>query len=66
MLKVNHVIKGHTKSKVLINTNFQHKILNIFLPIISSICFGCAKEPSDGDGSFEYPPTTYILVEEIR
>ena len=24
----------------------QRKILNIFLPIIFSICFGCSKEPS--------------------
>ena len=35
--------------------NFQHKILNIFLPIVFSICFGCSKEPSHWDGSFEYP-----------
>ena len=26
--------------------NFQRKIVNIFLPIIFSICFGCSKEPS--------------------
>ena len=25
---------------------FQLKIVNIFLPIIFSICFGCSKEPS--------------------
>ena len=25
---------------------FQCKIVNIFLPIIFSICFGCSKEPS--------------------
>ena len=29
-----------------LNKNFQRKIVNIFLPIISNICFGCAKEPS--------------------
>ena len=36
------------------NRNFQHKIVNIFLPIILRICFGCSKEPSHSDGSFEY------------
>ena len=25
---------------------FQCKIVNIFLPIVCSICFGCSKEPS--------------------
>ena len=25
---------------------FQHKIVNIFLPISFSMCFGCSKEPS--------------------
>ena len=40
---------------VLISKNFQRKIVNIFLPIIFSICFGCSKETSHGDGSFEYP-----------
>ena len=29
-----------------INTTFQPKIVNIFLPINLSICFGCSKEPS--------------------
>ena len=35
--------------------NFLPKIVNIFLPIIFSICFGCSKEPSHRDDSFEYP-----------
>ena len=26
-----------------------------FLAICLNMCFGCAKEPSRGDGSFEYP-----------
>ena len=30
------------------------KIVNIFLPIILNICFGCSKEPSHRDGSFEH------------
>ena len=28
------------------NKKNQRKIVNIFLPIIFSICFGCSKEPS--------------------
>ena len=34
---------------------FQRTIANIFLTIIFNIWFGCSKEPSHGDGSFEYP-----------
>ena len=40
---------------------FQCKIVNIFLPIIFSICFGCSKEPSHWDGSFEYPQHIFWL-----
>ena len=29
--------------------NFQCKIVNIFLPIVPSICFGCSKETSHRD-----------------
>ena len=25
------------------------------------MCFGCSKEPSHGDGSFEYPQHTFLL-----
>ena len=32
--------------QVYINKIFQRKIVNIFLPILLSICFGCSKEPS--------------------
>ena len=41
--------------------NFQHKIVNIFLPIMLSICFGCSKEPSHWDGSFEFPQHMFCL-----
>ena len=34
------------KPYVQINTNFLHKMINIFLSISFSICFGCLKEPS--------------------
>ena len=30
----------------LLSKKFQRKIVNIFLPIIFSICFGCSQEPS--------------------
>ena len=43
------------------NKNFQRKIVNIFLLISFSICFGCSKEPSHLDGSFEYPQHMFWL-----
>ena len=39
----------------------QCQIVNIFLPIIFSICFGCSKEPSHWDGSFEHPQHMFWL-----
>ena len=36
-------------------TFYLRKISIIFLPINLNICFGCSKEPSHWDGSFEYP-----------
>ena len=39
-------------TQVWINTNFQRKIVNIFLPIIFIICFGC---------SFEYPQYMFLV-----
>ena len=29
-----------------LDKNFEHKIVNIFLPSSFNICFGCSKEPS--------------------
>ena len=40
---------------------FQHKIVNIFLPIIFSIFFRFSKETSHRDGSFEYPQHMFWL-----
>ena len=45
----------NTVSMIQIGKNFQHNIMTIFLSISFNICFGCSKEPSDQDGSFEYP-----------
>ena len=39
-------------------------IINIFLTIIFSVCFGCSIELSHWDGSFEYPQ--HIFGWEIR
>ena len=33
----------------------------IFLSISLNICFGCSKEPSHQDGSFEYPQHMFWL-----
>ena len=37
------------------------KIVIIFIPINLNICFGCSKEPSYWDGSFEYPQHMFWL-----
>ena len=34
------------ESTVGLDKMFEHKIVNIFLPISFNICFGCSKEPS--------------------
>ena len=47
-----------------INTILQRKIVNIFLPIIFDIQFGCSKELSHEDGSFEYPQHMFWLRNE--
>ena len=39
----------------------QRKNVIIFLPISFNICFGCSKEPSHWDGSFEYPQHMFWL-----
>ena len=44
-----------------IGKNNEIKIVNIFLPIIFSICFECSKEPSQWDGSVEYPQHMFRL-----
>ena len=44
--------------------NFECKIVNIFIPISFNVCFGCSKEPSYGDVSFECQQQMFWL--EIR
>ena len=42
-------------TKGQLSKNNLFKIAIIFLSISFNMCFGCSKEPSDRDGSFEYP-----------
>ena len=58
----NYQLFGHLSSSFAlnINKNLQRKIVNIFLSICFNICFGCSKELSHWDGSFEYPQ--HVLV----
>ena len=42
------------------NIPSDNQIIN-FLPINLNICFGCSKEPSHRDGSFEYPQYMFWL-----
>ena len=54
-VKIASLCKGQDKQ------NFERKIVNIVLPISFNICFGCSKEPSHYDGSFEYPQHMFWL-----
>ena len=40
---------------------FECKIAIIFFSINVNMCFGCSKEPSHRDGSFEYPQHMFWL-----
>ena len=48
-------------TQVQIKTIFEGKIVNNFLPISFNRCFGCSKELSHRDGSFEYPQHMYWM-----
>ena len=39
----------------------MRRIVIICLPLSLNMCFGCSKEPSHGDGSFEYPQHMFWL-----
>ena len=39
----------------------ESKIVKIFIPISFNICFGCSKDPSHSDRSFEYPQQMFWL-----
>ena len=45
-----------------VKQSFKPKIAIIFLPISLNISFGCSKEPSHRDGSFEYPQHMFWLI----
>ena len=40
---------------------FERKIAIILVSISLNMCFGCSKEPSHRDGSFEYPQHMFWL-----
>ena len=46
---------------VSLNEIFQRTIVNIFLLINLNMCFGCSKELSHWEGSFEYPQHMFWL-----
>ena len=61
------IVKSGTRQVMRINhraslaKNNLRKIAIIFLPISLNMCFGCSKEPSHRDGSFEYPQHMFWL-----
>ena len=44
------------------NKILEYKIENIFLTNHSNVCFGCSKEPSHRDGSFEHPQHMFWFI----
>ena len=44
-----------------LSKKFKRKIAIIFLLISLNMCFGCSKEPSQREGSFEYPQHMFLL-----
>ena len=58
------VLAGHSligTPEGQLRKNNLHKIEIIFLSINKNMCFGCSKEPSRRDSSFEYPQHTFWL-----
>ena len=51
----------HAKFKGPVKQKIQRKIVNMSLSIILNMCFGCSKELSHRDGSFEYPQHMFWL-----
>ena len=43
------------------NKLFERKIVNIFLSASFKFCFGCSKDPSHWEGSFEYPQHKFFV-----
>ena len=50
-----------TGCQVKINNFSNRKTVQIFLPISFNIYFGCSKELSHWNGSFEYPQNMFWL-----
>ena len=45
----------NNKMFTILPLKFLHKIVNMLLSVNLNLCFGCSKEPSQRDGSFEHP-----------
>ena len=61
----------HTMNETLIHRSrkrkcYKCKIANIFLPIHWNLSFGCSKEPSHWDGSFEYPQHMFWMRNKVN
>ena len=56
-----HIMRKPDNSIGPVNQIFERKIVIIFLSISLNMCFGCSKEPSHRDGSFEYPQYMFWL-----
>ena len=52
------------RSQICINKNFQHEIVNIFLSIVCSICFGCSKNEVVLQGSKIVLVHSYLRVSQ--
>ena len=48
-------------SSTKISEHFECKIVIIILSIMLNVCFGCSKEPSHRDGSFEFRQLMFWL-----
>ena len=61
MHKAYHIQKYLCVKKGQLSKNNLRKIAITFLSFSLNMCFGCSKEPSIRDGSFEYPQHMFCL-----
>ena len=66
LVKISVIMSNIFNTWVQKNKLFIRKIVIIFLFISLNICYGCLKEPSPRDGSFEYPQHTFWLRNEKK
>ena len=63
VIKLEYSLKLKIKCNdwLLADTKCATKIALVSLPINLNMCFGCSKEPSHGEGSFEFPQHMFWL-----